>query len=563
MNLTHHSIHSYLAKGVVGILLFGSLIPAIPQTNKTPTVEKHAGDSVSEQKQLALARLESIGERAKQLDPGVSKVNILTRVADALWAHNESRARQLFLAAFESIDQVTIDANSDQRSRTGAFGLLFHLRANVLEMIAKRDTEWANELRRSLLDSLHKNPKAKALSQDEMLELELVATLGAAKTHPERAAAFIKNFVREHGSEKVIWQLMGLRRNEPMLADRLFNEMLASLLSSRKLWTNLTSLTGYVIGEQESELFANPLSTGIATMLPLLEAVSLALESARDDEISQQTYSALASLLPFFEKYRPQSLSLVQHLLQDWLRRGYDRQKTRLVSSEQLDELVRRAETAVGERHRTAAFLRASTAAITRGDYERALSLAERIDDLRERSLQVSLVHYNFAVKQLRLGDTARAYRAARQIEFLPQRVAIVIRLADKLWQEKKVTRSQAMLTELFEWLIKRESSPQKADALLTLTGIMAKRNRATGFEWLENAVRAINGTDFTYKPPLANPVTMELHITLDMLDFETSFTALAAADFERAFLLAGMLAKPEATLLAKTIVCRQVMDLR
>jgi hypothetical protein len=229
-------------------------------------------------------------------------------------------------------------------------------------------------------------------------------------------------------------------------------------------------------------------------------------------------------------------------------------------SKETVEDLLRKAESAIGERRRTTGFMRASGAALEEGDIEKALEIAERIDDLRERKIQTSLVLYQTAMRRLREGKLEQAYTYGRRIEFLPQRVAILHRLAQKLWKDKEPDRARTTLEELWDWLEKADNTPQRAEAMLKITATMAQHDKERGFELLRSTAKAVNSTDFSFKGFDRNVVSVEVHIAPDMLDLDSSFISLAHSDPERALAIAQSLTKPELSLLAQAIVCQQVL---
>jgi hypothetical protein len=166
-------------------------------------------------------------------------------------------------------------------------------------------------------------------------------------------------------------------------------------------------------------------------------------------------------------------------------------------------------------------------------------------------------------MKELRAGDLERAHRYAGGIEFLPQRAATFRRAAQKSWEAREPEQARSLLEEIWDWLGKADHSPQKVDAMLEVTTAMAQYDKARGFDFLQGAVRALNETDFSYKPPDREWLSVELHVALDMLDLESAFTTLARADSERAFMTAQSITRAEASLLAQAVVCQQVLQSR
>jgi len=199
--------------------------------------------------------------------------------------------------------------------------------------------------------------------------------------------------------------------------------------------------------------------------------------------------------------------------------------------------------------------------AMRQGDLEQAISIAERISDLEERSIQVSLLAYQASLKTLEQGVTDEAYRLARRIEFLPQRVMAFNMLANKLRASKEADRARAILEEIWEWTNKNANSPQKAKALLTLTTAMTHYDAERSFEFLSSAVKTISSIDFS--SPEANGTSSRVaQVTLDMLDLDAVFSTLARINFDRALQAAQSLKSIEASLLAQTIVGQQALSL-
>ena len=206
---------------------------------------------------------------------------------------------------------------------------------------------------------------------------------------------------------------------------------------------------------------------------------------------------------------------------------------------------------------------RASATALTEGDVDKAVEIAERIDDLRERKIQTSLVLYQFASRQLKETNAERAYQYAQRIEFTPQRVAIVRKIAQKLWDGKQPERARAVLEELWAWLGKADNTASKTDAMFAVTGTMVQFDRGRAFALLEGAISALNKTDFSYVPPPSDQISVEVQITPDMLDLDTSVSVLARDDFERTYALTGLITRPELSLFAQVLVCQQMLASR
>jgi len=562
------------------------------KTNKVrgrDTRSREQKTALSLEKRSALERLEVAGDRARSLDASITKTKTLVMIADALWEHNEARARQLFVAAFQSIDAIKLDAGVDQRAaiaerRGGRFGPLFQLRSSVLERVARRDFNLAETLRQTFEKEAEDDgdlKKARLDRKAEESQLSLNLAVALAKSQPERAAQLIRGLFSNEVDVPLIFALLRVRIENPPLADQLFREVLTSRRTNPMLSDELGSFAIYVLPGEADLFFGNDPANDV-TRIPAVRmfldyvysglvqwslgnAASPNAANGLDAERADSDYQTLKNILPLFERLQPERVAFVNERMGTLLSfmTTRDANAAQPAHRESIDDLIRQAESTVGDERRTMRFMRASNAAMEQGDVEKALAIAERIDDLYERKIQTSVVLYQATMRELGEDKLERAYQFAQRIEFLPQRVAVFHRIAQKLWRDRELDDAETKMVEIWDWLGKTGNSPQKVDAMLKLTATMAQHDTVRGFEWLQSTTRALNATDFSLKPLELHRLSAELQIPIDMLDLESSFGPLAKQDFERAFLIAHSLTKVEAALLAEAIVCKQVLQLQ
>src|SRR5215211_7918779 len=87
-----------VASVVISLSVYFTHAQTTQQTQKprrATSVSESSVETVA-RRRLMVARLESVGERAKDLDNTILKVRVLAKVADVLWAEDSSRARVLF-----------------------------------------------------------------------------------------------------------------------------------------------------------------------------------------------------------------------------------------------------------------------------------------------------------------------------------------------------------------------------------------------------------------------------------------------------------------------------------
>jgi hypothetical protein len=369
--------------------------------------------------------------------------------------------------------------------------------------------------------------------------------------------------------------LLSIRLENRQLADQLFGEALAAARANLTAPDSLETLAVYVLPDEDASHDRTPAAATAATATQAqglrhflgYASERLAAQSASGQAIShegasaQHEYRTLQALLPLFEQHAPDKAPLVRDRMASLAAAMSPRQANTVAAREpeDLTELLRRAEAIIGSRRRDARLMQVSMIAARQGDVEQAISIAERISDLEERGIQVSLLAYQALLKALDKAEIEEAYRWARRIEFLPQRVAAAVRLANKLRARREDDRARAVLEDVWEGVGKAPASPLKAKALLNLTAAMTPYDAERGFTFLLSAVKAISGTDFS-PPEAGGSPSRVAQVTLDTLDFGAVFSPLSRVDFDRAMHAAQSLTPVEASLLAQVIVCRQAL---
>jgi hypothetical protein len=153
---------SHLSKAVHFLLLVSMLVmcataQSVPR--KTPAREKPAEVSVSVRganqdealspgQRRALWLLVELFEEVKGCDDKTFSIKVQAQIADLLWKYDEARAGLQFEEAFHAIDAMKPEPQDDPTDSPlpSEYGLQYQLRQEVLELIAKHDSEWARTL---------------------------------------------------------------------------------------------------------------------------------------------------------------------------------------------------------------------------------------------------------------------------------------------------------------------------------------------------------------------------------------------------------------------------------
>lgn len=538
---------------------------------------KEETEKFMQEQQQVLWLLANVEEKAKRLDGSTLKIKVLAKIADTLWQHDELHARRLFAEAFNAIDSIKLDANKDQRAKiaatSGGLNPLSDLRAEILQLVAARDFKLAESLRKIIKESAPESDGNENLQSNlsEKEELAWDIAVASVKTQPERTAHFVRTQLRRGINEELGWALVNIRHENQPLAEQLFSEALIMARANIAAPENLENLALYVLPTEGEAFHGRPSASSMEALLNFLgyAADKLAAQSASGHipapkgAEAQHEYRTLKSLLPLFEIHTPDKVSLIRERMAVLIAAMSPQQASTVSpSQEDVAELLRQAESTVGSKRRDLRLMQVSMLAMRQGDLEQAISIAERISDLEERSIQVSLLTYQASLKALEKNDFDEAHRLARRIEFLPQRVRAFNMLANKLRASKQEDRARTALEEIWEWTNKAANSPQKAKALLILATAMTHYDAEKGFEFLSSTVKTINSIDFS-SPEINRTSSRVAQVTLDMLDLDAVFSTLARINYDRAMQAAQSFTLVEVSLLAQAIVGKQALNHR
>jgi hypothetical protein len=191
-----------------------------------------------------------------------------------------------------------------------------------------------------------------------------------------------------------------------------------------------------------------------------------------------------------------------------------------------------------------------------RGDPERALSIAAKIDDQEMRAQTQDDIYLVLVADKLRSGTYDDARLAALKFNSPSLRAKALAELADRALTARDTVRATELLSEAYTIISKSENTADKVATILILAGKFSGIDTVRGFETLSSAIKTANQVPadelsqtsmFQKKGPRVISYTMvggaELstneHATLDSINFET-LGRLVKQDFNLAVTLGG-----------------------
>jgi hypothetical protein len=554
---------------------------APPQAKPKPAEPDAAGEK-SEQKpipvqqQRALQLLDALFDKAKEVKDEQFKIRAQAQIADALWMHDETRARRYFTDAFQAIDAFKLPADRTRLSDRALEVTRSRLRQEVLALIAPRDMSLAESLLKQIKTSPGEKKPESGLSgaQNEQMEQHLMLAEGIAETNPELAAQIVRNSLQSGFNPRVIRILIGIRRKNPALANQVFAE---SLMATRhhpaSLISDLSALAAYANPDAEENLPGDNLASETVRLAVMEQFLNfaygalLAQVNAESPSVAVAAQRpgleiwALQDLLSLFNRFMPDKAEAIRvrfnqalALLPEKQRELFDRVEEE--DSEALESLLKRAESASNFAEKDDLYAQAAQQTFWQGDLDEAIFIAQKISDWERRFASISRIYYQAGMKAMSRKDWEEARRYAKEVTSLPERVELYKQIA-QMWLDKKDHSSaHDVLNEIEQWVAKADSGGQKAQALLSIAELISRYDALRSFEVMQTAVKAVNAVDFN--PPMPGQ-TVKLKVPpvpLEMLDFKTGFSRLARSDFDRALGLAQLLEKKEAAVIAQLAIC-------
>jgi hypothetical protein len=569
-------------------------------------------ESVARQDARIPLLLAQLADQARSSDDLAFAVRAQSQAGTLLWPHDRDSARSIYRRAFQSLSPANTFKATDNTensapppgpaSRPGlTLAEKQQLRTELLNQIAARDPELAEELARAVAESLDTSkdacpggaqaancdPAGRATSQAsadslnapsqanaERRELLISVALQVAERDPQRAMALGQLSLALGVSQNFSRLLMLMRAADAGLADLLFSCAVARLEQSQTADLGEIHLLGsYLVSSVNSSARQAVSKAVVVRYLNLAfsqvtRRAELALKvpydkASRPDE-SAALYFIERQLSDLFAQYLPDRVARLQ--------RGIAEMNDATPHNQAIDlnalrtsgpvEIAHEAREASDDRERDSLNARAAMAWLAKGEVREAHTSALKISDdqMRDRVLAQIVRRY------ISEGQIDYALAVARCIESDTSRVEALVTLSGAVLASKDRVRATELLNEAESYSVKALPTPSRAHSLLKIASSFSAFDVVRGFEVMQTAVKAINeasarpeggkrgqspdasGADDTRQIKLAEPYDSELESTL---------AVLARADFDRALLLAQQLSGKDTSVVAQIAVCR------
>lgn len=535
-----------IGSNFVGSLKWGFIIISIAcaQVSAQPPDSSKSRQNPDESQKLIQWKylLATLTTDARSLLPEKDRPYALAAVADAYWNIDRNMARELFMSAL-------VAACSQGKGETCDRLALHH----VLALVTKRDTD----LTRTLLKKIEEKQE-----RGNLEETPLSVALDLLETDPNGATrlaeAFVPSGLATGAANSFIFRLA---KQDISLANQVYRAYLNKFAVDSKLpLSQLISFGGYAFGYNEfygltqgapqlygvssrriENLSLNPAL--VRTFLDLAlrrtsETVEVAAQmvGVERDNLTTINLFVIAYLLPEVMRYYPSTIpaweslqqratvgtAAIQHEQVGRYIQSITERRARvrrfddapqLSGEQEAQAMLDRAEAQPNSCQRDKAYSKAALGLGSAKEFKRALSIAERISDIKQHDGVMEFLFYEMAVNARDAGEWSDMRAKAKRISAPELKAILFIRAAGVVYAKDGITSAE-LIREALKYTEHIDDPGVRAGVLLGAAAVQVKMDVVAGLEVMRTAIKTVNkktakdrgGFSFLMKVSLACP---------------------------------------------------------
>ena len=593
----------FILLGALSLSLLNSAAPAQSVATPARPEAEAAQQARAAVERKALALLEEVGGEAAGLRLVENRVRVQASVAEALWPHDEARAKELFQAALSGLASVTSSIAGDDPGYHQSAQPAHNLRREVAMMLAQRDPKLALEFLRGTRvppPPVVPNQQYQPPDPDLMLELQLAEQVAARD--PKEAVRMAEETLAKGVSGNLPSVLERVRASDAQAAARLAAEVVKKLRTSN-LVTNheAANVAAYLLrAARPAETASGPtvaplvaVTDGAGAGVVYSAGRGLALdEQARRELIGAMVNAALGNmndprrgrgtplshvlqeLLPEVERLMPAQAGALRRRLAEAQGgnapqplRDRGREYQQLMQTGTAEALLDAAAKAPAEMrqqlYRVAAFK-----ALGEGSPERARQIINNgFEHAQQREQILRELDHQLFWRAAERGDVEQAQALLARFRTGEERLGMLLQLARAVAAKGNREAAERLLEDVWNQAGGRAKNQQQFFTQLQVANIYAQVSPARAFEIVEANVEQLN--ELVAAAAVIDGFGQEafeqgelkgqggyLWATLVQQTGE-QLGQLAHADFDRALAAADRLQRPEARLFARLAVAR------
>lgn len=319
-----------LSSSTLAILL---MTPVCGQTTEEQALldqqktEQKALELKKELERKTFMLLDEIIMSAPTLKLPENRALIQSGAADLLWTRDEKRARALFREALDNLREAApLQSGQLSNEQRRASQMLHQQRKEVLQMVARRDADYAMELLRAMRSQLPPVQPASLLQPDEESLLEQSLAIQVAANDPARALAMAEKSLSKGLSFELLNLLSHLNSKDKDLAKQLATDIIGKLRSENLARNASAAWLASVFlrmsaREQEAGSFflgntsADRVKPYVLDERQLRDLLEMVTGAALAQTTNDAALTFLHELMPEVEKYLPERVPALRSRL--------------------------------------------------------------------------------------------------------------------------------------------------------------------------------------------------------------------------------------------------------
>jgi hypothetical protein len=516
----------------------------------------------------AIELLQTVAGQVDSLRSGENRARIRSNAAEALWDHDEKRARNLFAAVEDDLRTGFDDTDSDETAHTNTLTVFWQLRSDTVGRIAKHDPELALEFLRATRP-LSQLP-AELVEGEKSLELSLAGQIAAK--NPQLTLKLVRQSLAKGFSNDLMPLLSQLKQKDKKTARTIHKEIVDKLKTAdlaqdwiaMELAMNLAQ--SFQPPEADEQVYRDLLG------LLLASAVADGCAETKEND-SQRICSQVGLLFSRIEKYYGQRATPLKR----WA--GTEQNSTdpssetwtqtrELMEKGTVDEILALAPQHPGMQREI--YYKAMEKAAASSDFSKARQIASNFpDDEQRREMLTQIDQYQDFSLMNADGKLALVQKQLSSLRSNEERFYFLLYMAGQVaGNDRKLALS--LLSQAGQLIDSFKPGKAQLDGQVTLALMYCSLKSDRGFAIMEPLIpklnelvaasAALDGFDNNYLRDGEWNMTGAGSVGGLLTTLAQNIGYFAALDFDRSVTLASQLDRPELRLMAQLKIAQSVL---
>lgn len=561
-----------MVKNKIKLIILIFLIISVLKTSTNAQVEQQKvrqkkveeKKALSPEKQQAVDRLLTCLEELRTYsEDRIGVALVQANIADIIWPYYPERAREIFVATFESISKPLTEEKKNLPSEDDKerFKLLNRQASTIREVIklyALHDRKAAEALLKKFNEEEFEKNKT---FQPDRSDLLAQLALETARANPQEGLKLgLLSVSGNQIPQNIGGLLFELSRIDRNLSNILFRAVIAAIRRNNFIYTpSLLALTNYVANTQGVAIDGDSSFDTKLLAEMLLDAATFYASLSRDFRSSGGAFipDDRANFISFLtvrgaaivNLNLPEQAQYMQSLLPDMIAglspsmlqqtnnlSSIQRQNSALSTFYETDieQQIKLAEQE-SDRATHDLMMRNIAVKLMYSNYEKALIVTEKLLDPDLRRQTEDDVNLYFVSQQIKQNSYDECLKIAKRFHSVSLRAKILAELARQAFSKEDSVRANEILKEAYDVSLKSDNDANKLLALLIVAEKYSRIDPVVTFGVLSEAVKVINSLNRNKKvDPVIPPVRLQVITAVNGIEMGSDEVEINNLDFRQ-----------------------------